>query len=153
MPFTRHCWINEPTILFVKKCALTVNGSIWSDRFPPPPSKLTVVILLLFLSSAIRRKSLSYKTGRDLPQAPKAGMRSSLKGRTPAQKHWPLFELVVWVFFSSSVSDRKITLCHSVPSIFVSISGEFNLWGVGGDTRVINQPRACVCKCCFVFVW
>lgn len=98
-------------------------------------------------------KKNSNKTRRDLPQAgrwlhPKACeqwaafWKASLKPRDTGHCLSLSFG-----HFLLSVSDRKITHCHRVPSIFVLqvAPGEFNLESVGLDTLVINQLCAHVC--------
>lgn len=73
-----------------------------------------------------------------------------LKGHSEAQRHWPLFELVVWVFFIKCVWQKDNTLPQSAIHLRFQVApGEFNLKSVGLDTLVINQlhPHVCVSVC------
>lgn len=73
-----------------------------------------------------------------------------LKGHAEAQRHWPLFELVVWVFFIECVWQKDNRLSQRAIHLRFQVApGEFNLESVGLDTSVINQlhPRVCASVC------
>lgn len=118
--------------------------------------KHVVVISLPFLSIAMRKKKkVSIKLGEiyhkwraDFPLKHAASF--FLKGHGEAQRYWPLFELVVWVFFIECVWQKDNTLPQSAIHLRFQVApGEFNLKSVGLDTLVINQlhPHVCVSVC------
>lgn len=107
--------------------------------------KHIVVISLPFMSIAMRKNPVPIKLGEIYHKQwaefiLKHAVRSFLKGHAEAQRHWPLFELVVWVFFIECVWQKDNTLSQSAIHLRFQVApGEFNLESVGLDTLVINQ--------------
>lgn len=115
--------------------------------------KHIVVISLPFLSIAMRKNPTPIKLGEIYHKQwadfiLKHAASFLLKGHTEAQRHWPLFELVVWVFFIECVWQKDNTLSRSAIHLRFQVApGEFKLESVGLDSLVINQLYAHVCEC------
>lgn len=112
-------------------------------------------VLSVYCYEEKKKKKVSIKLGEiyhkrraDFPLKHAASV--FLKGQGDAQRYWPLFELVVWVFFIECVWQKDNTLPQSAIHLRFQVApGEFNLKSVGLDTLVINQlhPRVCVSVC------